>query len=168
MRSIALFVTAVLGCIAAVALAQTPPLAPQAAPQTAPQADLPAQGRFSLSRVDDGVLRLDAQTGQVSHCKLRGGDWICVTAAEDRTALENEIARLQDQVDALKRDIATLREPPLRPPADLNPDAARTPPLALPPHEEIARARAAIENAWRRLVEMVAGFRNDIMRKSSS
>jgi hypothetical protein len=31
--------------------------------------------------------------------------------------------------------------------------------------EDLARARAAFENAWRRLVEMIVNFQKDMMRK---
>jgi hypothetical protein len=59
--------------------------------------------RFKMQKVDGGFLRLDAQTGQVSFCRERAGDWICETAADDRAALEAEIKRLSDRVAGLER-----------------------------------------------------------------
>lgn len=59
--------------------------------------------RFKLQKVDGGFLRLDAQTGQVSFCREREGNWSCETAADDRAALEAEIRRLTDRVTALEK-----------------------------------------------------------------
>lgn len=59
--------------------------------------------RFKLQKVEGGFLRLDAQTGQVSFCKEREGNWICETAADDRAALEAEIRRLTDRLAVLEK-----------------------------------------------------------------
>jgi hypothetical protein len=61
--------------------------------------------RFKMQKVEDGFLRLDAQTGQVSHCRSREGGWVCETAADDRAALEAEIKRLADRVVMLERQV---------------------------------------------------------------
>jgi hypothetical protein len=76
-------------------------LAAPALAQPAPQ--LNDNWRFKMQKVDGGFLRLDAQTGQVSFCRERAGDWTCETAADDRAALEAEIKRLSDRVAALER-----------------------------------------------------------------
>ena len=92
--------------------------------------------------------------------------WACQAVPEDRAALEKEIARLQDEVAGLKQEVAALREPPPppRPPAELSP-APKNGDEAAKLREDIERARAAIENAWRRLVEMIVNFQKDMMRK---
>jgi hypothetical protein len=60
-----------------------------------------------------------------------------------------------------------LREPPPppRPPADLTPPSTGKSEDAVKLREDIERARVAIENAWRRLVEIIANFQKDMMRK---
>ena len=60
--------------------------------------------RFSFSRVETGLLRLDKQTGQVAFCRSHSAGWACEAVPEDRAALEKEIARLQDEVAGLKRE----------------------------------------------------------------
>ena len=137
-----------------------------AAPALAEEANLPV-ARYSFNRVDDGFLRLDNQTGQVAHCGPASVGWACQAVAEDRAALEKEIARLQDEVASLKQEVASLREPP-RPPAELSkPDSA--PPGksddAARLREDMERARVALENAWRGLVDMIMTFQKDMMRK---
>jgi cell division protein FtsB len=137
-----------------------------AAPVLADDATQPtATARYSFNRVDEGFLRLDNQSGQVSFCSLTSAGWACQAVPEDRAALEKEITRLQNEVASLKTEIAALREPPApRPPADLSSpadkrdDAARL-------REDMERARVALENAWRGLVNMIMTFQKDMMRK---
>ncbi len=77
--------------------------------QSAPMND---SWRFKMQKVEDGFLRLDAQTGQVSHCRSRPGGWVCETAADDRAALEAEIKRLSDRVAMLQRQVKDQPTPP--------------------------------------------------------
>ncbi len=143
----------------ALVCAASPLLAEDATPPT-------STARYSFNRVDDGFLRLDNQSGQVAYCGSTSVGWACQAVPEDRAALEKEIARLQKEVAGLKTEIAVLRAPPLalRPPADLSPpadqhdDAARL-------REDMERARVALENAWRGLVDMIMTFQKDMMRK---
>ncbi len=119
--------------------------------------------RYSFNRVDDGFLRLDNVSGQVSYCRPHVVGWACEAVPEDRAALEKEIARLQDEVAGLKSKLTALQEPPPpRPPAEVGPpseDAKRL-------RQDLERARSAIENAWRRLVDMLINFQKDMMHKS--
>jgi hypothetical protein len=153
--------------------AQTPaPPAPSAQdnPVPAPAAPPP---RYSFRRVEDGFLRLDTQTGQVTLCSAHAVGWACQAVPEERTALEEEIERLRDQVEHLRQEIATLRASPPspspgppRPPGDLTPKSDQGGGLKMPTDEDIARARAAVENAWRRLMEMMKNLQDDMTRKN--
>jgi hypothetical protein len=120
--------------------------------------------RYSFKPVEDGFLRLDNVSGQVAYCRAHVVGWACEAVPEDRAALEKEIARLQDEVTGLKSELAALRESPPRPPADLSPGPPRDDTKQL--REDLDRARTAIENAWRRLVDMFVRFQADMMRKS--
>jgi hypothetical protein len=147
--------------------AQTPAPAPAQA-QAPAQAPLPP-ARFTFERSKDGFLRLDAQTGQVAYCESRSAGWTCEAVPEERTALEKEIGRLQDEVASLKRELAALREPPPRPPADLAPrppGKEGEPVIKLPTQEDVDRATAALQRAWDRLVDMIGNLRKDLSRKS--
>ena len=152
MPNMRLAIAVLLGCAATTALAQD---------STPPTAAL----RYSFNRVDDGFLRLDNSSGQVAFCSPHTVGWACQAVPEDRAALEKEIARLADEVTSLKTEIAGLRAPlpSPRPPADLTPAPKSDEAKQL--REDIDRARAAIENAWRRLVDMIMNFQKDMMRK---
>lgn len=150
--------------------AAPPALADERVPAPEPAPPAAAPPRFSFNRVDDGFLRLDTQSGQVAFCSARGAGWACHAVPEDRVAFEQEIARLQDEVAGLKKEVAALREPPPpRPQADLTPapptDKSNDLTIKLPTQEDIDRASAALQEAWRRLVDMLVNFKNDMMRK---
>jgi cell division protein FtsB len=186
-----LAIAALLACASAASAQPAPPPVAQPAPDAAKappasEASAPRQGRFSFNRVDDGFLRLDNQTGQVAYCNPHAVGWSCQAVPEDRAALDKEIARLKDEVVALKAEVALLREPPPpRPPGDLTPpppaSQAQPPsPQPTPPpsaadserertklREDLERARLAFENAWRRLVEMINNLQKDLARKGS-
>jgi len=152
--AIAFSVALALACTASPALAQD-----AAAP------DVPS--RYTFTRVDDGFLRLDNNSGQIAFCSPHSVGWACQAVPEDRAALEKEIARLQDEVASLKTQISALRAPPMppRPPADLTPPSDNSAEAAKL-REDIERARVAVENAWRRLVDMIVNFQKDMMHKS--
>jgi hypothetical protein len=132
--------------------------------QTPEQAQPPA-ARYAFNRVNDGFLRLDTVTGNVAYCGPTSAGWACQAVPEDRAALEKEIARLQDEVAGLKKEVAAFRDPPPpRPPADLTPPSAQSDEAAKL-RADIERAKVAVENAWRRLVDMLVGFQKDMLRK---
>ena len=69
--------------------------------------------RFTFSRVNNGFLRLDNDSGQVAYCSTQGRGWACQAASENHPALESQVAGLQDDVAALKKletEIATLHD----------------------------------------------------------
>lgn len=151
----------------------TPTEPPAAKAEPAPAKPPVPAARFSFERSNDGFLRMDTQTGQVAFCAPRSAGWTCEAVLEERTALELEIGRLQDEVADLKRELAELHEPPPppRPPADLAPrppgkegDAV----IKLPSQEDIDRATAALQRAWDRVVDMISNFKKDLLKKDLS
>jgi hypothetical protein len=128
--------------------------APIAHAQTTPDSE---NGRYSFSSVPDGMLRLDTRTGQVSICARKDAGWACNTVPDERTALENEIARLQRENGALKKDMIA-RGLPLPGGVASAPSASQRElnfKVPLPSDAEIDRVMSAFEKMWRRLVDMV-------------
>jgi hypothetical protein len=138
----------------------TPALADEAAPEN-------NEGRYIFSKVPEGFLRLDMQTGQVSVCSQRGVGWTCQAAPEDRAVLENEIARLRSENAALKKDIlsrglplpeGTMPEPPVVG------DAGHT--MRPNGHSDLDRVMAFVDHMWHRLVEAIAQAQKQVLNKS--
>ena len=129
-------------------------LAPAAQAQPAPDSE---NGRYSFSTVADGMLRLDTRTGAVSICAKKDASWACTSVPDERQALESEIARLQRENGALKKDMLARGLPlpggvasaPSSQQRELN---LKVP---LPSDAEIDRVMSAFEKMWRRLVDMM-------------
>jgi hypothetical protein len=137
---------------------------PAFAESTTPDSE---DGRYSFSKVQDGYVRLDMQTGQVALCSRRAVGWACQAMPEDRAVLENEIARLRGENAALKKDLlsrglplpaGSLPEPPVARERDGN--------LRLPNHADVDRMMQFVGKMWRRLVDMIANAQKDVFGKS--
>src|SRR4051794_5702737 len=63
-------------------------------------------GRYALSPIADGVLRLDTRTGAVSTCSNSGVGWACYAVPDERAAFDTEIGRLQAENEKLKAQLA--------------------------------------------------------------
>jgi hypothetical protein len=140
-------------------------------------------GRYTLSPVADGVIRLDTRTGTVSTCNNSGTGWACYAVPDERAALDAEIGRLQADNEKLKAELAA-REPavggktdealpksdPLKKtePKATEPktaDSERKIEIPLPGDQEMDRVVSFLERAWRRLVEMANRMQKDVSGK---
>ncbi|WP_038360709.1 hypothetical protein [Bosea sp. 117] len=166
----------------ALALAGLAPVAAQPAPGTPPTAPVPRAGttdvpRFSMQPVEGGLLRLDGRTGQLSFCSSVSGSWTCRLVPDDRSAYEQEIARLNDRIAALEgrsggRVPDIMAPPQTTPPQSTSPDGSV--PQATPsvpdagsptdPKDEAGRLDQAMrmaEQAFRRFMDMVDRLREE-------
>lgn len=139
------------------------------APAALAQSDAPEgdQTRYQFTRVEDGYLRLDLRSGQVSLCSRRDIGWSCLTVPDDRAALEQEIGRLQSENVALKKQLLA-RGVPL--PDGIKPDQPGAKgsegELKSPSNADIDRMISAVERVWRRLLEMIGRLQKDMMNKT--
>lgn len=95
-----------------------------------------APGRYSFQPMDGGLMRLDTETGQVSHCTKTGESYACRSVADDRAAL-------QEEIDRLRRENEELR-------AGKGPSV--TGKLQLPSEEDIDKAMGLFEKMMRRVL----------------
>jgi len=134
-------------------------------------------GRFALSPLPDGVMRLDTRTGEVSTCSNTGSGWACYAVPDERAALDAEIGRLQADNEKLKAELLASHEPtvtgkidePLPKTDSLKPEAKvesdRKIEIPLPSDRDMDRVRSFLEQAWRRLVEVANRMQKDIAGK---
>jgi hypothetical protein len=122
--------------------------------------------RFTFHRADDGYLRLDGRSGQVSMCHRRTTGWQCQLVPDERTALEAEISRLQSDNAALKKELLS-RSLPL--PDGMRPDQpgpkSQVQRPKLPDDAEINRIMGVMEKIWRRMVEMIQSVQRDFQKR---
>ena len=122
-------------------------------------------GRYVFSKQAGGFLRLDTQSGAVALCSEQPVGWACQMAPEDRTVLENEIARLQSENAALKK---VLLAHGLSLPAGVAPDAPSAQndsTLHLPSDAEIDRALAFVGHVWQRFIDALARAQKQVFNK---
>jgi hypothetical protein len=149
-----LLIAAVLAAAASAAQAQT------ATPDS-------ENGRFTFNQVRDSLLRLDTRTGQVSTCSKRTAGWACEAVPDERTALETEIGRLQNENATLKKDMIARGLPlpgGLRA-GDPSASGRNQIELKLPSDAEIDRMMTFMEKIWRRLIDMVQSMQKDVEKK---
>ena len=108
----------------------------------------PGTERYLLLETGKGILRLDRDSGAVSFCRLQGSNYVCKAAADDRLALEREIARLEAENARLRKRLAALGEklPEER---------------ALPSDDEIDRAMDRTERILRRFFGIVEDLKRE-------
>jgi hypothetical protein len=141
-------------------------------------------GRYALSPVQDGIIRLDTRTGAVSTCSNSALGWACYAVPDERAAYDAEIGRLQTENDKSKAEIEKLKtELASRPPAEAKTDEAlpksdslkkaepkaaegeRKIEIPLPSDRDMDRVMTFLEQAWRRLVEMAMRMQKDVSGK---
>src|SRR5712671_7944849 len=135
-------------------------------------------GRYTLSPVADGVLRLDTRTGAVSTCNNNGTGWACYAVPDERAAFDAEIGRLQADNEKLKaqlaeRDTAVTgkidealpKSDQLKKPEPKVAEGERKIEIPLPSDRDMDRMMGFLEKAWRRLVEMANRMQKDVAGK---
>ncbi|WEK51803.1 MAG: hypothetical protein P0Y66_07450 [Candidatus Kaistia colombiensis] len=84
----------------------------QTAP-VSPASDSAGVGRYTMVPAEGGFVRLDTQTGTVSHCRrgdaAAGSVWTCAAIPENVLSSPDPTVALSGKVDALEREVATLR-----------------------------------------------------------
>jgi cell division protein FtsB len=142
-------------------------------------------GRYVLSPIPDGVIRLDTRTGAVSTCSNTGTGWACYVVPDERAAYDAEIGRLQAENEKTKAENEKLKaELAAHPPTVVGKtdealpksdslkkaepkvaEGERKIEIPLPSDRDMDRVMSFLEQAWRRLVEMANRMQKDVSGK---
>lgn len=134
-------------------------------------------GRFSMTPIAEGVLRLDTRTGTVSTCTKNDAGWACYAVPDERSALDAEIGRLQAEVEKLKGQLAAgptvsgkigealPKSDPLKKAEPKLAEGERKIEIPLPSDQDVDRVMSFLEKAWRRLIDMANRVQKDMSGK---
>ncbi|MDR7225102.1 hypothetical protein [Aminobacter aminovorans] len=64
--------------------------------------------RYQMEKTDKGYVRMDTQTGEMSICEERDSQLVCKLAADERSALQDELGRVQTELKALDERLVKL------------------------------------------------------------
>ncbi len=106
--------------------------------------------RYTLEKSGDGFVRMDKTTGEMSICEERAGQLVCRLAADERSAFQDEIDRLEGTVKALDERVAKL-ESGLSAKLD----------QALPSDEQIDRTMDTMQKFLRGFMGIVKDLENE-------
>lgn len=101
--------------------------------------------RYRLEKTDKGYVRMDTRTGQMSICEETSGELVCRVAAEERTALQDEIDRLGNSLKALEERIARLEKAPT---------------VGLPTEEQFDKTMTYMQRFFRGFMDMVEEYKD--------
>jgi|SRR5581483_2700709 len=126
-----------------------------------------AGGRYKLMPAEGGAfVRLDTRTGAMSVCQRKEAQWACETMADDRRALETEIARLSGENKELQANVKRLEELLALPdPEGGDKRASRGGPrFQLPSEEEVDRAIDFVDRMMRKFRDKLRDFKDSDRR----
>ncbi|MCG2667849.1 hypothetical protein XI06_06015 [Bradyrhizobium sp. CCBAU 11434] len=141
------------------------------AAQSAPDGE---NGRYTMTPIPEGVLRLDTRTGTVSTCSKTGAGWACYAVPDERSALDAEIGRLQAEVEKLKGQLAAgptvsgkidealPKSDSLKKAEPKVAEGDRKLEIPLPSDQDMDRMMSFLEKAWRRLIDMANRVQKDV------
>jgi hypothetical protein len=144
------------------------------AAQSAPESE---NGRYTMTPIPEGVLRLDTRTGVVSTCSNNGAGWACYAVPDERAALDAEIGRLQAELEKLKGQLAAgptvsgkidealPKSDSLKKGEPKVAEGDRKIEIPLPSDQDVDRVMSFLERAWRRLIEMANRVQKDVSGK---
>lgn len=106
--------------------------------------------RYTMEKSDNGYVRMDRKTGEMSICQERSGQLVCKLAADERSAFQDEVDRLQDRLSGLEKRVAEIETA-----SRLNPNAL------LPDEESFEKSLGYMERFFRRFMDIVKDFDQD-------
>jgi hypothetical protein len=105
--------------------------------------------RFTLEKTADGYVRMDKTTGEMSICTQQADQLVCRIAADDRVAMEDEIARLDSRLTKVEEKLAA------------GGGSGAVSNSTLPTDEEFEKSMTLMEKFFRRFMGVVKDLNED-------
>jgi len=116
--------------------------------------------RYRLEKMPNGYVRMDTRTGAMSICEEKWGELVCKMAADERTAVQDEIERLQTELKALNDRLATVKALEDRVARLENSTTARIE-KTLPTEEDFNKTMSYMERFFRGFMAIVKDFEGE-------
>ena len=116
--------------------------------------------RYRLEKTPNGYVRMDTRTGEMSICQEKWGELVCRMAADERTAVHDEMERLQTELKALDDQLATVKALEDRV-AKLENSVTAKIEQSLPTEEDFNKTMSYMERFFRSFMGIVRDFENE-------
>ena len=116
--------------------------------------------RYRLEKTPNGYVRMDTRTGEMSICQEKWGELVCKMAADERTAVQDEIERLQTDMKALEDRLATVKALEDRV-AKLENSLTAKIENSLPTEEDFNKTMSYMERFFRSFMGIVKDFESE-------
>ncbi|MEL6437155.1 MAG: hypothetical protein AAFP99_10220 [Pseudomonadota bacterium] len=110
---------------------------------------LAQEGRFVMERTENGIIRMDTQTGDMAMCQEDENQIICRAAADERAAFQQQLDALEERIIALETQIGVVGS------GDMARDGG------LPSEEEFERGLDYMERFFERFRGFIEEDRSD-------
>lgn len=119
------------------------------------------RGRYALSPVEDGFLRLDKETGAVAMCARKSGTWVCEPVTDKAADSTGDKAKLEAENKVLRDRIKSLEEiqDPAKPGAEA--ETPKDPPggkMQLPSEAEVDKALDYMERIFKKIRDRIQKY----------
>jgi hypothetical protein len=142
-------------------------------------------GRYTMTPVEGGFARLDRETGAMSICTGKEGDWVCKPIAEKQQEMQRRIEQLEGENKVLKTEKSPSAEPPLSspegapmpgeaaPPGDAAPHADSEPPvppgnLDMPTEKDVDKLFDYVEGMVKKFKERIDRLEKEAKKKEET
>ena len=116
--------------------------------------------RYRLEKTPNGYVRMDTRTGEMSICQEKWGELVCRMAADERTAVQDEMERLQTELKVLNDQLATVKALEDRVTKLENSVTAKIE-QSLPTEEDFNKTMSYMERFFRSFMGIVRDFENE-------
>ncbi len=113
-------------------------------------------GRYTLAPTEGGFVRLDRETGAMSFCTGKEGDWTCRPMADAEDKLKSRVDELEAENKALREQKSADAEPP--PPVGALPDSVPPAPpgdLPVPTEKDVDKLFDYVEGMMKKFKERI-------------
>lgn len=116
-------------------------------------------GRYTLSPVEGGALRLDKETGSMALCRRREDKWLCEPVEDKAIAADERIRKLETENKDLKAHIDNLESMLSKEPkSDVAPPVGSMP---VPSEEDVDKALDYVERMFKKFRDRLKKFEQE-------